>query len=254
MSRFGGRTIVITGAARGIGLACALQLHADGAAIVAADLTKESLEQLESELGSSERFLAVPTDISDRADAATLIQLAVDRFGTPYGLVNSAGIRGVGTILDVTAEAVRRVLEVNVEGTINLAHEFAKVVVAAGTPASIVNVSSGAGLRGIPNRISYVASKFGITGITYTMAIELGPNNIRVNAVAPGYIRTPMTEAMFDDPENLKKIIAAHPIGRVGRPEDISAAIAFLLSDDASFITGAVLPVDGGNTAGLASF
>jgi NAD(P)-dependent dehydrogenase (short-subunit alcohol dehydrogenase family) len=108
--------------------------------------------------------------------------------------------------------------------------------------------------RGMPDRIGYVASKFGVTGITYTMALELAPMGIRVNAVAPGMIRTPLTAGMFADPENARAIAESRPIGRAGRPEEVAAAIAYLSSDDAGFVTGTVFPVDGGGTAGIASF
>ena len=107
---------------------------------------------------------------------------------------------------------------------------------------------------GVPNRLPYVASKFGVSGITKTMGAELGPHGIRVNAIAPGMIRTPFTAYMFDDPEKARRIGAAHAVGRAGEPEDIAAVAAFLLSDDASFMTGAVVSVDGGQTACIPSY
>mgnify|MGYP002136731411 CR=1 FL=1 len=115
----------------------------------------------------------------------------------------------------------------------------------------IVNISSGAGLMGVANRLPYVASKFGVTGITKSMSPELGPLGIRINAVAPGVTRTPFMEYVLKDPAAAARIIAAHPIGRIGEPEEIANVIVFLLTDDASFMTGAVVSVDGGQTACL---
>lgn len=265
MNRFTGKTVVVTGAGSGIGAACVRRLHAEGAAVVAADVRKEDVDRLAAEIGDApspagadarpaSRIHAVELDVTDRDAVAALIAGAARRFGNLHGLVNSAGIRGVGSVLDFEPAAWRRVLEVNLDGTFHACQAFARALRDAGSPGAIVNITSGAGIVGIPNRLGYSASKFAVSGITKSMSLEVASLGIRVNAVAPGMIRTPMTAGMFQDADNVRKIRAAHPIGREGEPEDVAAAICFLLSDDAAFITGVVLPVDGGNTVGIPSF
>jgi meso-butanediol dehydrogenase/(S,S)-butanediol dehydrogenase/diacetyl reductase len=253
MKRFEGRTFVVTGAASGIGQACVRRLFAEGASVAAADLNKENIDKAVAEFGGSEKIHGAAVDVSNREQVSAFISDAVQRFGKLYGLVNCAGTRGVGNVLDFDPEVWRQVLAVNLDGTFNMCQYFARALKEANTGGAIVNISSGAGIMGVGNRLGYVASKFGVSGITRAMAVELGPFGVRVNAVAPGMIRTPMTEPMFKDPENARRIRAAHPIGREGAPEEIAAAIAFLLSDDASFMTGAVVPVDGGQTACISS-
>ena len=208
MKRFEDKSILITGAGSGIGAACVRRLFAEGASIAAADVRKEAVDKVVAEFGDNERIFGIGVDVSDRDQVAAFVSGAVSRFGILHGLVNSAGIRGVGSILDTDPKVWRKVLSVNLDGTFNMCQAFARAAQEAQISAAIVNLSSAAGIRGVPNRLPYAASKYGIVGITQTMALELGPLGVRVNAVVPGMIRTPLTASMFEDPENVKRIRA----------------------------------------------
>jgi meso-butanediol dehydrogenase/(S,S)-butanediol dehydrogenase/diacetyl reductase len=253
-----GKAVLVTGAGSGIGAACVRRLLAEGARVAAADLDPRAAEAVLAECQAGDSGFAMAVDVAAPADTAAFASAARDRLGRLHGLINCAGIKGVGNVLEVETEGWRHVMAVNVEGTVNMCQAFARLAVdevdaGDGPTRSIVNISSGAGLMGVPNRLSYVASKFAVSGITRTMCVELARHRIRVNAIAPGMTRTPFTAYMFQNPENVKRIQAAHPIGREADPAEIAAAIIFLLTEDASFITGAVIPVDGGSTACIPS-
>ncbi len=244
MSRFQGRTAIITGGAQGIGRAIADRLAAEGAAVVIADvkadLAGEAAVAIEAR-GS--QALAVATDVTDAEQVAALVQKTLDRFGRIDILVNNAGTTRDGLFLMMPEADWDLVMMVNLKS----AYLVTKAVVRSMMKqryGRIVSISSVAGLCGNAGQANYAASKAGLVGFTKALAKELGPRGITVNAVAPGFVRTELTREL---PEALiAKAVELTPLGRLGTVDDIAAAVAFLASEDAAFVTGQVLRVDGG--------
>lgn len=241
-----GRTALITGGGGGIGAACACALAGAGARVIVADRDAGAARAVATALAGE----AEPLDVTDAAAVQALFA-ALERSGrTPDILVNCAGIQSVADPLDAAPEDWQRVLSVNLSGSFFTAQAFGQRLRAAGRPGAIVNIASTSSILASPSRTAYVASKHGVVGLTRQLAFEFGPLGIRVNAVAPGVIRSPMTASYFDDPALLARLRAAYPLGRAGEPEEVADVALFLASDAARFVTGAVIPVDGGYTAG----
>ena len=249
MTRFKDRTAIVTGGAKGMGAATVRQFHAEGAAVVIMDADEQAATALALQLGP-ERTLVAVADVSDPVSVQQHIDLALARFGALDVLVNCAGISDPTPALELTQERFRRVMAVNTEGVFLMSQAFVRSLKAAQRPGAIVNVASTAGIQGVPGRPVYTASKHAVVGLTREMAIDFASLGVRVNCVAPGLVRTPMTEKFFENPADAERLNKSSPLGRVALPEEIAEVIVFLASDAASFVSGTVIPVDGGFTAG----
>jgi 3-oxoacyl-[acyl-carrier protein] reductase len=239
------RVAIVTGGARGIGKAIALSLLREGAKAAVIDSDRERLEMLKKETGKEKKEVTViPCDITKSGDVKEMVDQVRKGFGRIDILVNNAGIIRRGTIETVTEEDWDRVIEVNLKGTFNCCKAVAGIMKQQGY-GKIINVSSIAGKMGdITSAPGYGPSKAGIDALTKTLARQLAQYGINVNGVAPHAIETEMSAQWSD--ERRKEIIASIPLGRLGKPEDVANAVLFLASDEASFITGEILDVNGG--------
>lgn len=244
--RLDGRRALVTGASSGIGLGCAVALAEQGAAVTLAARSAAKLEEAVATFGAEGLAAeALPLDVGDVE--ATRDALAGRE---PFDiLVNSAGSARHSPAADTTPEDFDAVTALNVRGAYFVTQAVARGLIAAGRPGSLINVSSQMGHVGGIDRAVYCATKHAVEGFTKAMAIEWGRHGIRVNTVCPTFIRTPLTEATFADPERRRWLEEKIKLGRVGRVEDIMGAVAFLASDAAALVTGTALLVDGGWTA-----
>ena len=252
MARLAGKSAVVTGAANGIGRATASVFAAEGARLVVTDIDGDGLEAIRDELrDQGAEIETVVGDVSQDADAHQMIDAAVERYGRLDILVANAGVIPLGAITESTAEDWDRVMSIDGRGMFLTCKYAIEAMLKTGGGA-IVCLSSISGVAGQARQSTYGPAKFAASGLTKHLAVEWADKGIRVNAVAPGTIRTEAVRRLPDQPggaEYVSEIIKNHPMGRLGEPEEVAKAIAFLASDDASFITGAILAVDGGYLA-----
>ena len=249
LNRLGGKSAVVTGAAKGIGRATAGLFAREGARLVVNDVDEAGLEDLKEKLsGQGAEVVSVVGDVSEVDDAKGIIGAAVDSFGRVDVLVANAGVIPLNNIVDATPEDWDHVMAVDGRGMFLTCKYAIEAMLEQEDPGgSIVCLSSISGLAGQAQQSTYGPAKFVASGITMHLAVEWAARGIRVNAVAPGTITT---EAVAELPEEYKAPMKeAHPIGRLGDPSEVASAILFLASDEASFVTGAILPVDGGYLA-----
>lgn len=246
---FEGRTVLITGAATGIGRATALAFAGAGAAVVIGDVDQRAEDTAAEITAAGGRAVFLRTDVTDSAQVKALVDRAVSEFGSLDVAFNNAGLLPpTAPLAEQTEEDWHRVLAVDVTGVfLAMRHELAHMATVG--RGVIVNTASVAGIRADPGMAPYVAAKHAVVGLSKAAAIDYAKQGIRVNAIAPGLVRTPMTERWLNDPVMRDAVLSDSPIGRAAEPEDIAGLVLFLASDHAGIISGAVYPVDGGRTA-----
>jgi len=248
-----GKVAIITGARRGMGRSHALTLARSGAKVVVADISLEDCQKVVKEIEKNKgEALAVKCDVAKKEEVEEMVKKAVEKFGKVDILVNNAGICQFKPFLDLTEEEWDRTLNINLKGYFLCAQAAAKEMVKqkSGVIINIASVAMGQVGVGIPNIVHYCASKGGVVGMTEALAVELAPYNIRVNAISPGMIETPMIDPIKKDPKVAEAMLDRVPMKRVGKPEEVSNLVLFLASDASSYMTGSTVVIDGGWLAG----
>jgi NAD(P)-dependent dehydrogenase (short-subunit alcohol dehydrogenase family) len=241
-----GQVVIVTGAASGIGRACAVSSGGAGAMTVLVDTDRRAVESLaKGMVKEGYPAVAIEADVSREVDVSEIVHVAHQNFGPVTGLVNAAAVRFVGTVADHTKEWFDQTLAVNLTGPFMLSREIYPDMAQTGK-GSIVNVSSVVASTARRDAVAYCAAKGGLEALTRALAADFGSVGIRVNTVIPSFVETSMTAGRISDPEAAARMRDAHVLGRWAQPSEVSACVVFLLSDEASFITGAAVPVDGG--------
>jgi len=245
--KLSGKVAIITGAARGIGRACAERFLNDGVKVVICDVDTDALERTVTELGAPKELHAVHCDVARRADVDRVVATAVREFGRLDIMVNNAGVARSQDILDISENDFDDVIGVNLKGAFFGVQAAARQMIAQGGGGVIINMSSVNALLAIPTLATYAISKGGMKQLTSVAAVALAPHNIRVVAVGPGTILTDMVASSIYTSEDARKTVMSRtPIGRGGEPSEVASVVAFLASDDASYITGQTIYPDGG--------
>jgi dihydroanticapsin dehydrogenase len=249
--RLAGKVALVTGAASGIGAQCALRFAQEGARVVGLDLKKpvDPAAWAAVEAAAPDALFLDGVDVRDEPRVAAAVRAGIERFRRADVLVNAAGVEGVGAAHELSVESWDRTVDINLKGSFLVAKHVLPTMLAQKS-GSVIHVASVEGLEGMNGSMAYNASKGGVVLMTKSMALDYGPAGIRVNCVCPGLILTPLTEMVQSAKPVLDQMVSWHALGRAGRPEEVAAAALFLASDDASFVTGTALVVDGGWTAG----